>query len=466
MQKLFTFLFSSTLLFSIIATSCTEAEKPNSSSYSENAELNFFIYDAMTTYYYWRDHLPVLEQRDQNNNLNTRFSSSISNYEAVPANSEFEKDPHDFLNSLIYEEKDRWSFLITKETYDRYYERGEDLSYGFGLAVDPNNHVRVTFAYDESPAGKAGLTRGDKLLTINGIDVHNAVISRNLDILNKALVAQSANMRFEKKRGYVVEVTLTKSTFKINAILAEEVFEINSNKVGYLAYNSFLTNSKDVIDAAFQRFKLAGVSDLILDMRYNGGGSLSVATHLGSLIIEAGSPNSLVFTKLQFNKLVSPELDETIYFEPKDGRSLGLTRLFVITTKSTASASEYIINALKPHINVFIIGSRTHGKPAGSIPFDASRRSSALNHVLFPIVFVGTNANGFYDYFNGFPVNASVTDDITRNFGDSLELCLNKALYYIENGSFGSDVARSSFEEEVIQLAPSSSKFRSMLGNW
>ncbi|MGH8370618.1 MAG: S41 family peptidase, partial [Gammaproteobacteria bacterium] len=170
------------------------------------------------------------------------------------------------------------------------------------------------------------------------------------------------------------------------------------------------------------------VDELVIDERYNGGGLLSVAQHLGSLIASSGDVGQ-TFAKLSFNDRHSDQ-DQTYKFD-QESNALGLSRIVFITTSATASASELIINALAPYVDVVTIGSTTFGKPVGENGFDICK------DVLYPMTFKMTNAAGYGDYFDGFAPTCPAVDDLDHPLGESDESSLATALYYIANGNCG-----------------------------
>jgi carboxyl-terminal processing protease len=186
-----------------------------------------------------------------------------------------------------------------------------------------------------------------------------------------------------------------------------------------------VTPSTAALSAAFGRFAEAGVDELVLDMRYNGGGLLSVAQHLGGLIGGAGTSGQ-PFVRFVHNDKQSAR-NSTLTF-PQPANALGVSRLVVIATRSSASASELVINALRPFMEVVVVGERTYGKPVGQYGFDFCDKT------LFPVAFSTKNARDEGDYFGGIPADCAAPDDYAHAFGDPSEGSLSAALGFIATG--------------------------------
>jgi hypothetical protein len=204
-----------------------------------------------------------------------------------------------------------------------------------------------------------------------------------------------------------------------------KIFEIDGKRVGYVHFRNFVTPSTEALNAAFAQLKAAGVSELILDERYNGGGLVSVAQHLGGLVGGARTAGQ-VFAEFFHNDL-NAQRNAILRFETKPA-ALDLQRLVVITTRASASASELVINALRPLMRVTIVGDTTYGKPVGQYGLDF------CDKVLAPVAFQLRNAAGQGDYFDGLPADCPAGDDVDHLFGDAAEASLGEALFFVKNG--------------------------------
>ncbi|QNR85757.1 hypothetical protein H9N25_04660 [Pedobacter riviphilus] len=267
-----------------------------------------------------------------------------------------------------------------------------------------------------------------------------------------------------KPDGTSQDVTITKASYNINPILFTKTYTIGVKKVGYIVFNSFTTNSVALLDAAFAQFATDGVNELVVDLRYNGGGSVATSEAFTNLIAPASQNgkvmNTTYWTKtmqdgaatiLQNQKFYQTGSDGVkrmfsmfdLDYKPtraafnqevfaKRGSLNGLTRVYFIVTSGTASASELLINNLKPVIDVKLIGKKTYGKPVGFFSIRIDK-----NDLYIP-QFETKNQLDQGGYFDGMAVDKDIFDDVTKDFGDPTEKLLAQALYYSANGSFSS----------------------------
>lgn len=250
-------------------------------------------------------------------------------------------------------------------------------------------------------------------------------------------------------------VTLTKTEYSENPVFIKNTHILNGKKVGYLLYNGFYSNYKNELNEAFAYFQAENITHLVLDLRYNSGGSVQVATELASMI--TGQFNNAIFAKQQWNsKIISAYQNNLETFNNRftstlsNGNvihSLNLSQVYIITTKATASASELIINGLNPYINVVKLGSTTTGKNVGSITLYDSPTFQKTNvnpnhkYAMQPIVLKIINKNNFGEYSNGFSPDVSINEDLANfgTLGENSETLLAAALNYINtNGRLSS----------------------------
>ena len=343
-------------------------------------------------------------------------------YREVPASIDYGDfdSPEQTLDFLKYAEKDRFSYIADAEEFSSLFGEGQYVGYGFAYFIDDAGRVWFKFVYDDSEAGRAGLERGDEILSINGQTVEQ--ISTALawdDVFGDKKVGVPVSMLVRKKDGSTADVQMNKSVVNINTVLYSSVIEQNGEKIGYLVFNSFLSTSRAELDDVFARFSAQNVSRVILDLRYNGGGSVAVAQDLGSYLFDNDNDNQL-FTVLEQNDKYS-RLDSKYYFSSKVNE-LDLQQLVIITTGSTASASEMIVNGLKPFVPVKTIGSKTFGKPVGMNGFEF------CDQIILPITFAVYNADHQGDYFDGIAADCAAEDDVAYAFGDAAEPMLAEAL--------------------------------------
>jgi len=196
-------------------------------------------------------------------------------------------------------------------------------------------------------------------------------------------------------------------------------------RVGYVFFRNFVQPSTAALNAAFHTLREAGAEELVLDLRYNGGGLLSVAQHLGGLI-GGEATNDQVFVEL-FHNDKQQSRNSVLRFQ-RPAEAIGFTRLVAITTRGSASASESVINGLRPFLPVTLVGDTTFGKPVGQYGFDFCTRT------LYPVAFEARNARGEGDYYGGIHVDCAAADDLDDALGDPDEASLGEALAFLRSG--------------------------------
>jgi carboxyl-terminal processing protease len=225
-------------------------------------------------------------------------------------------------------------------------------------------------------------------------------------------------------------------------------------------FRNFVQPSVAALDTAFTQLRDSGVNELVLDLRYNGGGLVSVAQHLAGLIT---GPPTVGQVFVQFTHNSKQAARNTSYkFESKP-QSLGVSRLVVIATRGSASASEAMINGLRPFMDVKVVGDTTYGKPVGQYGFDFCEK------VLYPVAFLVTNAQGQADYFNGIPADCAAPDDVDHPLASPSEASLAEALGVLRTGRC-SGTAQAAAEVERRRregvVLPPRDGFRQMLNAW
>jgi carboxyl-terminal processing protease len=321
---------------------------------------------------------------------------------------------------------DRYSFAMTKEEWDN---TSSGISSDFGLNVffREDGDLRVRSVESASPAGLAGVRRGWRITKVNG---SSNITTSNTDFLT-ANIYNSANctFTFEKPDGSSVDVALNATQYQEHPVYLDTTYTAGSKKVGYLVFNSFLGDTVEVdneFKRIFQEFKDAGVEALVVDLRYNGGGYVSMQQELADYITPSIA-NGSVMMKQKFNSNYSA-LNETDMFTKKGALNIG--SLFFIVSDNTASASELLINNLRPYINTKLVGENTYGKPVGFFPLGVG------DYYIFPISFITVNSLDQGNYFDGLQVDQAVKDGIDKDWGDVSELRLASVLKYISTGSF------------------------------
>ena len=360
-------------------------------------------------------------------------------------------------------EKDRFHFTFDTEAWHDLSESGLSIGYGAELTIlgdgRPPRRAVVAFVEPGTPASAANLVRGMEVVTVNGVDFVNDNTQSGVDLLNDAFFPDSENQTFTfgfrpPGSGGIVNVQLTSENITHTPVLLADSIDQGGVNVGYLVFNDHIATAEEELVDAVNALQADNVQDLILDIRYNGGGFLDIASELAYMI----SGRTGTFETQQFNGKMpgrNPVFDVPLEPTPVHTTTqdfslppnqplptLGLDRVYVITGPNTCSASEAIMNGLRGlGVQVFQIGSTTCGKPYGFYPQDN------CGTTYFSIQFQGINAMGFGDYPDGFaPQNqggvrsvdlpgCSVADDFEHPLGNANEARLQAALDFRASGN-------------------------------
>lgn len=334
--------------------------------------------------------------------------------------------PEEYLEAVRFRPVDRtFSFVTSRAASDAFFSASQFIGLGLTTA-QLGGELRVLQVFDGSPAADAGLDRGGRLDAIDGVRVADLIAAGSVDAaFGAAEDGLPVTVTFETRGGDRRTVTMRKRAVTIPTVSLTRVFEVDGRRVGYLFFRNFVRPSTAALDSAFDALRAAKVDELVLDLRYNGGGLVDVAVHLASLI--AGDARAdAVFAESRHNDR-NRRLNETLRFTAP-ANALALSRLIVIASRASASASELVMNGLRPFMPVVVVGDRTYGKPVGQyqLPF--------CDKVLAPVSFSMVNAAGEGDYYDGLPVTCAAADDITHELGDVEEASLREALYYASAG--------------------------------
>ena len=415
-------------------------------------ETNKTVQQIMYFFYYW------------NEKIDSKLASR-SDFLPVPAQTK----PDEYFSSLLYDAKmapsgsmeyDRWSFMIPYKEFNDVLIAGEYKSYGYFLARTTDRSIRVCFVYEGSPMDKAKIERGYELRRLNGADV--STLGNNA--INEELNKESNRFVFANREGALLsEVTISKAVVRINPILARHRYTINGKKVGYIVYNSFIEASEEAIIQALQ--EMNDVDEFVFDLRYNGGGVVDVADAICEHLLPASAGTAPIdFAIDTYSKRTNQyskelKIGDKVRQIKRYPQALNVSRLFFIVSDMSASASEEVINNMKPFVDeVILVGSTTEGKPVGMIGFGDDTDNPQW--AIAPITFRSDNANGEGSYFDGIPPTYEVSDDLYHNFGIDAqtlkgEACLEAVVSYIQSGIFPASVATKSVEKttpRVIQL--------------
>jgi carboxyl-terminal processing protease len=340
---------------------------------------------------------------------------------------------------------DRWSFAIAKNEWDNASSGISNGDFGLNVFFRQEGDLRVRAVERDSPAGRAGVRRGWRITAINS---NTNMTTGNADFIVQAVYGgASGSFTFQKPDGSSVTLNLSAATYREHAVVMDSIYNVNGRKTGYLVFNSFLGDTSEMyndFNRVFSRFARENVSDVVIDLRYNGGGYVSVASKLADYLAPSSANGGLMMTQ-EFNDKYSM-FNSTEYFQ-KSG-PLNLHRIFFIVSSSTASASELLINNLKPYMDVQLVGpSRTYGKPVGYFPVPVDK------WYIFPVSFKTTNKSGEGSYYNGLALNYQVADGLDKDWGDANESALASTLNFINSGVYRSASAGTqplSVNQEVI----------------
>jgi carboxyl-terminal processing protease len=426
----------SLLFFVVMTVSCN-----NDEPVGKNAYVNEWILENMELYYLWNTDIPGSPNKSQEPDV--FFESLLSNEDRF---SWIQENYQELLNSLQGVNKEAgYEFLLYRDN-----------------TIPENVLAQVVYVKAGSPAASTDLKRGDIITQINGqqITMTNytgllAQISENHTV--KYSRYNFSTTLFEDKG----TLSLTTTEFAENPNYLHRVFEIGGKKIGYYVYNFFATGPtptstqyKDEMDAIFNQFKAQGITDLIVDLRYNSGGSEGATINLASLVGK-GVTSADIFTIREYNDILEAELEQDVRVtkfmdKPQNvGSMLSNSRLYILTRNRTASASELLINGLRPYMDVFIVGDTTVGKNVGSISLykpNDPRNTWGMQ----PIIVKSYNKLSQSEYGNGFIPNIANDDNslVLLPLGDTEENLLSLAITEITGiGSRKSPESRKTLGE-------------------
>ncbi len=417
------------IIFSVVLliTACDSDDKVS----NETIVVNNFIHNNMDFYYLWNDEMPDLNPEKQDNS-------------------------EDYFYSLIYDDIDQWSFITDDaEGLEEYFagvrkEMGYSLMFYYAYEENKEDIVAyIEYVEPNSPADLAGLKRGDMIVKYDGSNL-------STDNYVDFYYAETATVGLGKYVDGVItvlspSVNIVADEIQVDPILVNTVFENNGNKVGYLAYTSFISDYDDDLVNVFNEFKTQGITDLILDLRYNGGGAVSTAKLLAGMVGSSSLDGNL-FIRSSYNSIFTDAILEQYTADSdwfidnfeSNGTNLNLDRLYVLTTSGTASASEMVMYSLMPYIDVIQIGKQTHGKYYASVTLDDQENH---NWAIQPIIMRAENKNNSIDYTQGLIPDIELEDNYTYQLGDMQEVLTATALDQI----WGTNIVEQSLKKANIQ---------------
>ncbi len=427
---------------------------------AEDVVVQNFMWQAMNLWYFWQQDVPDL--------ADTRFANNQEYTQFLAA----KPDPEEFMESILFRE-DRFTFwsddYTTLVNNLSGISKSNGLEFGLVRYGDGNDVLGyVRYIIPNSDASSKAIKRGDLFTKVDGqilnLDNYINLLFGDNDTYTLSLASIQNNTVIETGS----EVTLTKEENLVeNPILVANTLDVNGTKVAYLMYNGFTSDFNVQLNDAFGQFIADGATELVLDFRYNPGGSVNTSRLLSSMVYGTNT-NDLYIRQRWNDKLMGifdPEDLEDYFANNVDGsplNSMNLTRVYVLTSNRTASASELVINGLAPYLNIVQIGETTRGKNEFSItmvddpdrdgaPFIYTEsRENQINPnnpwAIQPLVGRNENSAGFSDYTNGLAPGIELEEDLANLgiLGDPNEPLLARALQEITASS-----AKFSFEVEM-----------------
>jgi C-terminal processing protease CtpA/Prc len=438
-------ILKSVLLLFILAFSLQSCEDQDDVAVSGDLQVNNFVWKGLNQYYLWQADVPNLADDRE-----PTLDSFLKGY------SKPEDLFQDLLNKPISkfpkgQAIDRFSWIVDDYTVLEQELQGTSKNDGvdFRLSYKPNSNTDlvgyVRYIIPNSDASKKDIKRGDLFTAVNGTQL-------TVSNYQSLLAADSYTLNMVAYNGTTFEsngktVALVKTTLDENPIFINKVITSGSHKIGYLMYNGFYGNYDAQLNAAFAELKAQGITDLVLDLRYNGGGSIQTATRLASMI--TGQFTDKIFSKEKWNDKINaafqvdnPEYLNNRFVDKIDGAaisSLNLSKIYILTTSGTASASELVINGLVPYISVIQIGETTVGKNVGSVTlydspnFGKANRNPNHKYAMQPLVLKIVNAADFGEYTDGLKPTYEQLERVSNLgvLGDTSEPLLNVAISQI-----------------------------------
>jgi len=419
--------FKLLLFFSIllIVSSCTKENgndptpDPGTDEAQNNQNINKWIQSNMDVLYYW-------------NTL-------------MPTDRDLTLSPDKYFDFLLYKQEDRFSYIAEDFAQLSDLLNGVQMEAGYDFTLFRKDAVSsdvvgvINYIKPNSPASLTDLKRGDIFFTVNGKQL---TMDNYQDLLSQTSAPHTLGVY---RNGDIQSISLSVTKYEENPVFMDSIYEMGSKKIAYLIFNFFSSDNGDYsssyvkeLNEIFNKFKQANVNELILDLRYNTGGQVDVSIALASMISDHTSSD--LFCTDQYNSIVDNELkrqygnnynktffDDNLIVRDKDGNvvdqsipiaKLGINRMYVLVTNSTASASELLINGLKPYMDVILVGETTYGKNVGMwFIYETDPVKQKDNRWgMLPIVFKTFNSANSSDYSQGF------TPDIAADEYDVMPL--------------------------------------------
>lgn len=388
-----------------------------------------FVLDALYDWYLWNDQLPT--------NIN------IADY-ATPESLVTEVTETYGPQKPDGTPLDRFSSVGSLQADQQFFGEGRYEGFGFSWREE-GGEMRFTGAFPDSPAAIAGFARGETVVTLDGRTYADIVAAEGINAFFDAADTVSFEIRRLDTTTYSADVT--KAIVTIPPVPQSRLIDVGNGvpPVGYMEFRTFISTAEPRFATVFADFAAAGVTDVIIDMRYNGGGLVRTAELLGDYLGSVANPGD-IFSRTEFNADRAPANNSIdLFANPAVANGLNTSRFIVIGTKGTASASELVTNSLIPYADVWIVGDNTFGKPVGQVGIEFCEK------ILRPTSFRTANALGDGDYFDGLPVDCPAADDLGVPVGDDNDPNVIAALSIATTGACPAPAASSSAQEVTIE---------------
>ncbi len=465
-------------LFLFVFYSCKKHDDEVTPDLTQEQKWTSEVFSAMQTIYLWNDALPATLDA-------TKYTTAAKALEYLSGLK---------INSETGQAIDHYSFLDKIGSLSGEIAQGTASGdYGFMItaAFNSSNQVSffVTYVYKNSPAGMAGVARTYEIVSVNGSDaVHPEITSDGYlvstsagysNMVNALFNSSTASFGFKKPDGTTFTTSLNVGSYTINSVLYDAVLKVGTKKVGYVVFNRFLgTSSQTELTNTIENFQANDVKNLIVDLRYNGGGSVETCEKLCSMLAPSQANGKMMYTYKMSTDLtqyfVSQKENFTTNFAKTN--SFEPTQLYFIVSGSTASAAELLINNLRPYYsgNLFLIGQTTYGKPCGfwatPIGYTADQTKTKEGYDLYAVSFETVNANMEGGYYAGMTPGTTKYPGVLANdsfwlpWGDLNDARLAQAVNHISGGTFKVSSLHSKVKSvHVTALSSIDRQFKGMI---
>lgn len=407
----------------LVSTACIKEDS------NEFSEINTWIKDEMQTNYLWNERVP----------------ESVSG--TIP--------PGAFFGSML-DPEDNTSFILSNSNIIPGESSGLTFTSGISPAFGQFSNtggvfIIVEFVYPGSPADSAGFKRGDIILGIDGSGLTTANFLQLFYSERNSVRYSLGSYDPEAQTIFFADsnVTVEQGELDLNPVVYSDIIEQNNDKVGYILYASFNSGESakynDSLDVVLQEMKSQGISELIIDLRYNEGGDFDAARNFANAVVPASSAQDEdVFIRLKYNDILEQQIlqedgedSERLFIKfEEDPENLNLERVYFLTTSSTSSTSELMISGLSPHLEVVKVGTRTAGEYFGTKIIFGSEATPPNSYIMVPVVLQYQNSNGT-TVSGGIEPNLTAVENLLQPFpiGDTQDPILARALNSISNGS-------------------------------